>query len=193
MTIMKTTFYFVRHAKVNKNNHDDMTRELSAEGFAERILVTNFLADKNIDILLSSPYKRAVDTIADFAEKNDMEIRPIDDFRERKITDEWIADFETYSKKQWEDMNYKLKNGESLMEVQNRNIRALNCALEEYRGKNIVVGSHGTALSTVINFFDKSFGYEDFNEISDIMPWIVKFVFEDDRCVEMEKVNLFES
>jgi len=30
----------------------------------------------------------------------------------------------------------------------------------------IVVGSYGTALSTIINFYDKSFGYDDFENIS---------------------------
>lgn len=29
---METTVYFVRHAEPNYNNHDDMTRELSAKG-----------------------------------------------------------------------------------------------------------------------------------------------------------------
>ncbi len=33
--------------------------------------------------------------------------------------------------------------------------------IEHYKGKNIVIGGHGTALSTIINYFDASFGYED--------------------------------
>lgn len=30
-----TTVYFVRHAKPNFDNHDDLTRELSTQGFEE--------------------------------------------------------------------------------------------------------------------------------------------------------------
>ncbi len=63
-----TTVYFIRHAKPDYNNHDDMSRELSNKGLQYRKLVTGFLLDKHIDIILSSPYKRAVDTIAGFAE-----------------------------------------------------------------------------------------------------------------------------
>jgi len=35
----------------------------------------------------------------------------------------WIEDFNSFAKKQWEDFDYKLSDGESLREVQNRNIK----------------------------------------------------------------------
>ena len=66
-----TTVYFIRHAEPNYDNHNDLLRELSSKGLEDRKLVTAFLADKNIDVILSSPYKRAIDTVRDFAEKKD--------------------------------------------------------------------------------------------------------------------------
>ena len=54
-----TTVFFVRHAEPNYKNHDDLTRELSAKGMKNRRLVTYFLQAKKIDVILSSPYKRA--------------------------------------------------------------------------------------------------------------------------------------
>lgn len=104
-----------------------------------------------------------------------MNIEIIDDFRERKVDSIWIEDFASFSKAQWDDFDYKLSDGESLNEVQNRNISALNNVLEKYQDKNIAIGSHGTALSTIINYYDKSFGYEDFERIRTVMPWIVEF------------------
>lgn len=187
-----TTIYFVRHAEPNYENHDDISRELSNKGLKDRRLVTDFLIDKQIDIVLSSPYKRAIDTIRDFAEIKDMGITIIDEFKERRVDSEWIEDFNSFCKKQWEDFSYKLSDGECLEEVQNRNILALSRVLEQYRNKNIVVGSHGTALSTIINYYDKSFGYSDFDKIRYLMPWIVEFTFEDKKCVNIQKYNLFE-
>lgn len=58
-----THIYFVRHAEPNFNNHDDKSRELSEKGMADRRLVTDFMEDKAIDAVLSSPFKRAVDTV----------------------------------------------------------------------------------------------------------------------------------
>ena len=187
-----TTVYFVRHAEPNYNNHDDATRELSAKGLEDRKLVTEFLKDKEIDVVLSSPFKRAYDTVAPFAEGKGLEIQVVDDFRERRIDSCWIEDFKSFSKAQWADFTYKLSDGECLGEVQERNIFALNKVLDEFPNKSIVVGSHGTALSTIINYYDNTFGYDDFDRIRGLMPWIVKFSFEGKNCVEMEKINLFE-
>lgn len=187
-----TTVYFVRHAEPNYDNHDDISRELSNKGLRDRKLVTEFLLDKQIDVVLSSPYKRAIDTIADFAELTDLEIQIIEDFRERKVDSEWIDDFNAFCEKQWENFDYKLSDGETLKEVQSRNISALDTVLKTYNEKNIVVGSHGTALSTIINYYDKTFGYSDFEKIRNLMPWVVKFVFKGDTCIKIVQYNLFE-
>lgn len=184
-----TTVYFVRHAAPNFKNHDDLTRELSAQGLKDRKLVTEFLWDKKIEVVLSSPYKRAVDTIKEFADAKGLKIELIDDFRERKVGNEWINNFDDFCKSQWADFDYKLSDGESLREVQRRNISALHQVLETSAGKNVVIGSHGTALSTIIHYFDLTFGYKEFNEIKDLMPWIVRFSFENDRCLEIQKYD----
>lgn len=187
-----TTIYFVRHAESNYENHDDISRELSNKGLKDRKLVTEFLMDKQIDVVLSSPYKRAIDTVREVAEVKGLGITIIDDFKERRVDSGWIDDFNSFCKKQWEDFTYKLSDGECLEEVQNRNVLALSGVLEQYKNKKIVVGSHGTALSTIIHYFDKTFGYSDFDEIKYLMPWIVEFTFEDKECVNIRKYNLFE-
>ena len=154
-----THIYFVRHAQPNYDNHDDFSRELSEKGLEDRKLATAFLEDKNIDVVLSSPYLRSVDTVKHFADKYGFEIKAIEDFRERKIDSIWIEDFNGFCKKQWDDFAYKLSDGESLGEVQKRNVSVLNQVLSAYEGKNIVVGSHGTALSTIVNYYQPDFGY----------------------------------
>lgn len=181
-----TRVFFVRHAEPNYDNHDDMLRELSPKGMEDRKKVTHFLSDKNIDVVLSSPFKRAVDTVKDFADKNELNIELIDDFRERKVDSVWIEDFSSFTRKQWSDFTYKLSDGECLKEVQDRNITALNDVLQRFLGKNIVIGSHGTALSTIVNHYDSSFGFEDFEKIRFVMPWIVEFDFDNDgKCMKI--------
>ena len=187
-----TTVYFVRHAEPNYNNHDDELRELTEKGLEDCKLVTEYLADKSIDVVLSSPYKRAVDTVMDFASYYSMTIEKIYDFRERKVDSEWIEDFTEFCKRQWADSNYKYTDGETLAEVQKRNISALKQVLEQYENKNIVIGSHGTALSTIINYYDPTYGFEDFDKIRQLMPWIMKLTFVGKKLIDMESVNVFE-
>lgn len=165
--------YFVRHAKPDYSVHDDLARPLTDEGIEQSIKLIDYFRDKNITKLYCSPYIRSIDTIKNVAILFNKEIEIIDDFRERKIGDEWIENFKEFSNKQWTDFNYKLNTGESLKEVQNRNIIALNKILNEAGNENIIIGTHGTALRTIINYYDKTFNYESFESIKDIMPLII--------------------
>lgn len=187
-----THVYFVRHAQPNYNNHDDYARELTEKGLADSKLVTAFLAEKSIDPVFSSPYIRAVDTIRDFTDTYHHEITIIDDFRERKVDSCWIEDFQDFSKRQWENFDYKLTDGETLRECQRRNIAALNDILRQHKDKNIVIGSHGTALSTIINYYQPSFSFADFEKIKGLMPWVVHFTFDGEACKNIVSYNLFE-
>ncbi|MHB8130943.1 MAG: histidine phosphatase family protein [Mobilitalea sp.] len=187
-----TTIYFIRHAEPDFNNHDDLARSLTEKGKKDVELVNKYLEDKRIDIVLSSPFLRAIETVNGFSDKINKKVILVNDFRERKVDRIWIEDFEEFSKKQWTDFDYKLSDGECLREVQERNIAALKRVLVEYQDKNIVIGSHGTSLSTLINYYDEAYGYNDFNEIKRLMPWIVKFTFEDEQCVGIEKINVFD-
>ena len=88
-----TTVFFVRHAEPNYNNRDDRLRELSPRGLEDRKRVTAFLARRQIDAVLSSPYKRAVDTVRDFADRYGLSVRTGEDFRERKVAPGGSEDF----------------------------------------------------------------------------------------------------
>ncbi len=186
-----TFVYFVRHAEPNYLNHNDRERELSEKGLEDRKLVTSFFEDKNIDAVLSSPYKRAIDTVKHFADSRNIEIELVHDFRERKIDNMWIEDFDGFCMRQWNDFTYKLPDGEALGEVQKRNMDALFNVINKYKDKNIVIGSHGTALSTIINYFNHTFKYEDFKKIKKLMPWIVKFTFDNEIMKDIEFVDVF--
>lgn len=185
-----TQIYFVRHAEPNYRNHDDVSRELTPRGMADRELVTAFLLDKSIDAVLSSPYRRAVDTVRHFADTVRLPVIHIPDFREREVADEWIDDFNSFSRRQWADFDYALPGGECLREVQARNIAALQQVLQEYEGLRVVIGGHGTSISTVLNHFDPSFGNEGFERIRRLMPWIVRLDFEGLRFLGMESFPL---
>lgn len=186
-----THIYFIRHAQPNYDNHDDASRELSPKGLADRALVTDFLAERSIDLVLSSPFKRAVDTVKDFADRYGHTVTTVDDFRERKVDSGWIEDFRAFSMRQWADFSYKLPEGESLGEVQKRNIAALKRVLKKHPDKTIAIASHGTALSTIINYYEPSFRFEEFERIRTIMPWVVHFTFDGTTCTAIDEYDLF--
>lgn len=185
-----TQVYFVRHAQPNNENHDEPTRELTEKGMRDRALVTAFLADKQVDAVLSSPYKRAVDTVAHYADAHGMEIKTIDSFRERR-TGGWVTDFETFTRRQWADFDFGRESGETLREVQTRCVAALEQVVCDYTGKTVIIGAHGTALSCTVNRYQPLFGVEDFMRILPLTPWVVRFDFDGKACVGIEEYDLF--
>ena len=50
--------------------------------------------------------------------------------------------------------------------------------LRNNQEKNIVIGTHGTALSSIMNYYKPEFGCNDFLRIIDWMPYIVEMDFE---------------
>lgn len=176
-----TKIYFVRHAQPDFNHREDKTRPLTEEGKKDSKVVTEFLKDKEIDVFYCSPYKRSMDTISEAAAV----------FRKVILTDERLREREkgldgnSYGmfQKRWADHGYHEEGGESIAMVQERNIEALLEILRTNEGKNIVIGTHGTALSTILNYYDNSFGCDDFLRIIDFMPYIVELDFEGEKLV----------
>lgn len=59
--------------------------------------------------------------------------------------------------------------------------------IEQYELADIVIGTHGTALSTILNFYDSNFGCEDFLRIIDRMPYIIELDFEGDKLIAKQE------
>lgn len=100
---------------------------------------------------------------------------------------------ETYGmfQKRWADHNYHEEGGESISIVQERNMAALNI-LSKDAGKNIVVGTHGTALGTILNFYDNSYDCDDFLGIIDKMPYVIELDFEGNTLISKTEHVYFE-
>ena len=190
-----TKIYFVRHAESDRLVRDGRIRPLTPKGLMDRKLATDFLQDKKIDVVLSSPFKRSVDTVADFAQKFGFAIETIEGFREQQSGSELPRDAEgnpsdDFLRRQWEDFDFQFSDGETLGEVQVRNLAALQYVLQTYAGKHVVIGTHAVALSTMINYYDASYGFEDFLAMNPLMPWIVEMIFDGDRLVEMKRFKV---
>jgi len=168
--------YFVRHAQSDWRSGPDRERGLTDEGRRDAAAVLDFLRDKEIDAFYCSPYRRSMDTIREAAEF----------FGKPILTDERLRERETAPggntrelfQKRWADFAWHEPGGECLRAVQERNVAALRDILAANPDKALAVGTHGTALSTILNHFDPGFGCDDFMRIIDWMPYIVELDFE---------------
>lgn len=181
-----TRVYFVRHAQSDITTRDDRTGPLTKAGLRDSKAVAWLLSDKNISYIASSPYTRSIETVSGFAELAGLEINIYEDLRERNAGGWHGNNFFEYIEKQWTDFNYHIEDGECLREVRERNIRVLERLLAEREGENIIVATHGTALSAMLNYYYPRFDFECFKKIVDFMPFVIRLDFEGDMPVNYQ-------
>lgn len=173
----RTTIYFIRHAESDHNCREDRIRPLTRIGKRDAKKLVWVMRKIPIDVFCSSPYLRSIETIRDLAaDRGQFEnIKTYEGFREREAGEN--GNIRREFKKRWSDFNYHEPGGETLGECQRRNIEALEQVLEEYRGKTVVIGTHGTALSTIMNYYDPEYGVDDFYRMMHFLPFVVKMEF----------------
>jgi len=185
-----THVFFVRHAQSDKSWKDDRTRPLTEIGWGDRKKVTDVLVKMQIDCFYSSPYKRSIDTLSDCAAVLNMVIHTDERFRERQAGKNGYA--VDMLEKRWKDFSFCEPGGECLASVQKRNIEALNEILAAHRDQNIVIGTHGTALSTILNYYDPAFNCDGFKRIWFWMPYIVRIDFSGTDYIGREELLAIE-
>lgn len=152
------TIYFMRHSEplkpININNNDSLQVQnekwgltVSGEKLAEKKSLLNEFA--NFDMVISSNYVRAIST-AKYFTKDTLFID--ENFGERKFgINSWDELPKNFGKKQFDDFNYKLPNGESINEVIEREYTSLINILNNYHDKKILIVGHATALASLLS------------------------------------------
>lgn len=102
---MVTTIYLVRHAH-SVYSLDEVNRPLSEEGFKDASQVSYAMNKEQIDIVVSSPYKRAIQTVEGIASHIRKEVVLQPAFRERKLSEEPLENFEDALRKVWSDEEF---------------------------------------------------------------------------------------
>lgn len=155
-----TTIFFMRHSEPLKFNNINNSDSLQLQN--EKLVLTengeNIAKEKSkmkefidLDIVFSSNYVRAISTAKYFTKDK---INIIEQFGERKFEiDSWDEKPIDFGKKQFQDFNYKLKNGESLNEVITRQKESLNKILKQYKDKKILIVGHATALASLFSIW----------------------------------------
>lgn len=121
---------------------------------------------RNLDMIVASCYKRAKDTAKFFAKRNNLEIMINSKFNERRHgVNNWNELPNDFEKRQWDDMNYKMDDGDSLNEVRNNMLEGFKELINNDKEKILVVG-HATAITTLLSSFGE-FKYGEYLKYKD--------------------------
>jgi 2,3-bisphosphoglycerate-dependent phosphoglycerate mutase len=180
---MITFIYFIRHAVSPFVFGNERTRGLSEEGKQAAYKVAEMLMDENINVITSSTYTRAIETVKPLADQLNKPIIEFEELRERpikglnyKLTEqELLAGIE----QSFEDIDFCLEGGETTREAQNRAIPILEKLLTEYAGQKIAIGTHGNIMTIILKYYDNRYGYTFWKQTS--QPDIYRLAFKDQK------------
>lgn len=186
MTDSRTTFYFVRHAHSPYVPDREATRGLSAHGRRDASRVAEILTQRGVDVVVSSPYARAVETVREIAETIGVEIIIDKGFRERTVAERHVDDFEEALARLWEDPTFSWEGGESNEVAQERGVEAVERTLQRWQGKDVVIGTHGNILTLILNRYDETHNFEFWKQLT--MPDIYRVTFAVNKSVRIKRI-----
>ena len=157
MTQRLTSEVFVlRHATPERSNLPNRERPLSEIGRNQAVALVSLLSDLDIEVVYSSPFRRALESVLPFSEFSGLAIAEREDLGESGPD-------------------------EQLDEVRDRLMGGISAIVEENTERNTLVCTHGGCLWGVISHFDRDFGYEDYRKIR--TPDMIRICFDGDALI----------
>ena len=183
--------YLIRHGKASMEG-SDRERNLDEDGIIQATSlckkIKNQFKDKQVR-LISSPFRRAVQTIEKLSEDFKADIEQNSSLEEIKIgKDEKISKHQIIEK-MWSDENFKVSNGSSQLEHVNNIKIELNKILKDFYENeyNLILVSHGNSIGIILKYFlNQKFSFDDWKNIS--MPDMYSVSFdENNKVVEFKR------
>jgi 2,3-bisphosphoglycerate-dependent phosphoglycerate mutase len=130
---------------------NDDERPLSEKGRRDADELALELDPYHFNAVYSSPYTRAIQTVAPTAARRSLEVQALDDLRERRLTATSGDDWADTLARAWADPDFSAPGGESGREAQLRGLRALDLLRARHAfGGRLLVGSHGNLISLIL-------------------------------------------
>ena len=162
----KTILYLVRHGQTEWNQdhrlQGHMDSPLTALGIQQAEWLAESLREVPIDVIVSSPSRRAVHTAEILRDVRDLPIHEYSDLKEICLG-VWEGQTQKAAEASdpvqfynfWNDPeHFKVEGSETFEEVAARAVSALKGILASYQGKSILIVSHTVVVKTIMAFFE---------------------------------------
>ncbi len=169
---MKKTIYLVRHCKAEGQEAE---APLTRKGEEDARALVQILKNVEIDHILSSPYKRALDTIKPLAQKLKLEIQKVEALKERVLSEVPMDDWLTKLEQTFLEKDLVFEGGESSRAALSRILEIIKEIVKNEHMKNVVIVSHGNLLSLLIQHYCPNFGFKEWSEMKNPDIFIVDF------------------
>lgn len=154
--------YVIRHCKAEGQPSES---SLTDEGFKQANELATRFEKGEIERIISSPYKRAIQTIQPLAEQLNVEIEMSPQLEERVLSVVPLIDWKEKLKKTFDNPSLKFKGGESSEEATNRIVKVVESVCDSDLGNTIIV-THGNLMALLLNHYNKQFGFNEWEKLS---------------------------
>ncbi len=160
--------YIARHGQTEWNKQDKICGltdvELTDEGREQAKELAKSLKDTNIEVIIASPLKRAVETAGYISEAINIPV-----ITDERLIEQNFGIFEGTYRKGQDFLNnkrnfaYRYPGGESMMQVAQRTYSLLDEIRDKYAGKDVLLVCHGGVARVMRTYFLDVTNEEFFN------------------------------
>lgn len=154
--------YLIRHCEAKGQPAE---AQLTERGLKQALHLAEVFSDIKIDRIISSPFKRAIQSIQPLASQINVEIEINNQLSERVLSMENLPDWIEKLRATFNEMELKFKGGESSQEAMNRIVEVVEDVFKSKANTTIIV-THGNLLALLLKHFNKDFGFDDWKNLS---------------------------
>lgn len=170
--------YVLRHCKATGQEFD---AALTTDGIESAQQLVPILAKLNIDHIYVSEMNRTYESIKPYLTNYKTPLTYDSRLNERILSDLPIDNWLTELKMTFSDFNYRIHNGETSLEAQQR-------ILEIFKSipvnEHALIVTHGNIMSLLLNHFDKQFGFEEWKAIKNPDLYVI------DEALQVKHVTI---
>ncbi|EMA6342321.1 histidine phosphatase family protein [Bacillus cytotoxicus] len=154
----------IRHCSATGQNRD---ATLTIEGEKQSSALAEFLMTSRlqIDSIISSPFKRAIQSITPFASLANLQIEQDERLAERILSNRPMEDWLQKLEYTFTNIDIAFLGGESTKQAMERVASLIKHVLEKEHQVTILV-THGNLLTLILKYFHHQIGFQEWKNIS---------------------------
>lgn len=175
-------YYIVRHCQANGQSENT---SLTPQGIAQSQSLAQFFSGIHLNQIISSPYKRAIQTTEPLAHAKQLEVKIDQRLSERVLSRKPMDDWYEKLKLSFTDLHLTFEGGESSHEAMNRIVETLYEQINLGKDHTLFV-THGNIMSLLLKHADPTIGFKEWKKLSNPDVYVLKY-FEPDH-VEIKRI-----
>jgi 2,3-bisphosphoglycerate-dependent phosphoglycerate mutase len=154
--------FLVRHCE---STGQDASAPLTARGQTQAIHLADYLETLGVDLLVSSPYTRAQQSVAPLAQRLGLSVEIDARLAERVLSGAPLAQWREAIRQTFVERDLAWPGGESSRTAMARGRAAIDALLARLERTSVVV-THGNLMTLILRSFAPQFGFQSWEQLS---------------------------